>query len=498
MSGYYNPQSPASWQQNRPGDWDPRSTSSTPGHASSYSKDMQGPPTDMMTRFTAQMKPEDPSAFNSQIDEVDRAVDNLIKSGKMFNPPRRDSMPMMAAPVPFGRELHQRPLDVGMIGMTNRQIHASPMAEPYMAERPTSVNLQNYYANQRFQQARPPMPQPHSQPSEPETMLQKNRRIAAQRERELRNYHQEQQLNRSLSSSVPNISRDQAYRGPLANNLLVDLNNTLGKDTRIMSPGAMSGDDRRELIARQRYALYNTHSEGAHSEDGNHHDDSRALNMNSNGASAPASNAGGTRGPSPLPYFTSRFERFPVSVTHRNNQNDLSDNVQVHTPATEHANGAQSAGAVSPNHARTSSGSPFVLGSFSLSGNSNAGIQGFNRTSASSPGGSPPRSQRGSVAPGASSVAPIGTRPTSQTQQHQNPTLLNKRSSPPLASPLAYGAFGVNQDSPEDPFDSITKRSTSAASTEQHSSNNQADGLGWSKVWGPGSKGLNNVASVWG
>ncbi|CCX32360.1 Similar to hypothetical protein [Tuber melanosporum Mel28]; acc. no. XP_002835337 [Pyronema omphalodes CBS 100304] len=448
MSGYYNPQSPASWQQNRPGDWDPRSTSSTPGHASSYSKDMQGPPTDMMTRFTAQMKPEDPSAFNSQIDEVDRAVDNLIKSGKMFNPPRRDSMPMMAAPVPFGRELHQRPIDVGMIGMSNRQIHASPMAEPYMAERPTSVNLQNYYANQRFQQARPPMPQQHSQPSEPETMLQKNRRIAAQRERELRNYHQEQQLNRSLSSSVPNISRDQAYRGPLANNLLADLNTTLGKDARVMSPGAMSGDDRRELIARQRYALYNTHSEGAHSEDGNHHDDSRALTMNSNGASAPASNAGGTR---------------------------------VHTPATEHANGAQSAGAVSPNHARTSSG-----------------IQGFNRTSASSPGGSPPRSQRGSVAPGASSVAPIGTRPTSQAQQHQNPALLNKRSSPPLASPLAYGAFSVNQDSSEDPFDSIAKRSTSAASTEQHSSNNQADGLGWSKVWGPGSKGLNNVASVWG
>jgi hypothetical protein len=433
----------------------------------------------------------------------------------MFNPPRRDSMPMMAAPVPFGRELRkfhqilddtmaltnrvdQRPIDVGMIGMSNRQIHASPMAEPYMAERPTSVNLQNYYANQRFQQARPPMPQQHSQPSEPETILQKNRRIAAQRERELRNYHQEQQLNRSLSSSVPNISRDQAYRGPLANNLLVDLNTTLGKDARVMSPGAMSGDDRRELIARQRYALYNTHSEGAHSEDGNHHDDSRALTMNSNGASAPASNAGGTRGPSPLPYFKSRFERFPVPVTHRNNQNNFSDNVQVHTPATEHANGAQSAGAVSPNHARTSSGSPFVLGSFSLSGNSNAGIQGFNRTSASSPGGSPPRSQRGSVAPGASSVAPIGTRPTSQAQQHQNPALLNKRSSPPLASPLAYGAFGVNQDSSEDPFDSIAKRSTSAASTEQHSSNNQADGLGWSKVWGPGSKGLNNVASVWG
>jgi len=32
--------------------------------------------------------------------EVDRAVDNLVKSGKMFNPPRRDSMPMMPGAVP--------------------------------------------------------------------------------------------------------------------------------------------------------------------------------------------------------------------------------------------------------------------------------------------------------------------------------------------------------------------------------------------------------------
>ncbi len=48
-------------------------------------------------------------------------------------------------------------------------------------------NLQNYYAHQRFQ----------PRPSEAEQMLQQKRRMAAQRERELRNYHQEQQYNRS-------------------------------------------------------------------------------------------------------------------------------------------------------------------------------------------------------------------------------------------------------------------------------------------------------------
>ncbi|EHA21186.1 hypothetical protein ASPNIDRAFT_133736 [Aspergillus niger ATCC 1015] len=34
-------------------------------------------------------------AFSSQFDEVDRAIDNLVKSGKLWAAPRRDSMPMM-------------------------------------------------------------------------------------------------------------------------------------------------------------------------------------------------------------------------------------------------------------------------------------------------------------------------------------------------------------------------------------------------------------------
>lgn len=48
-------------------------------------------------------------------------------------------------------------------------------------------SLQSFYANQRHQPRQ----------SDADQMMQAKRRMAAQRERELRNYHQEQQYNRS-------------------------------------------------------------------------------------------------------------------------------------------------------------------------------------------------------------------------------------------------------------------------------------------------------------
>ena len=58
----------------------------------------------------------------------------------------------------------------------------------YDQMRPQSgSNVQGYYASQRQQ----------PRPSETEQMMQAKRRMAAQRERDLRNYHQEQQYNRS-------------------------------------------------------------------------------------------------------------------------------------------------------------------------------------------------------------------------------------------------------------------------------------------------------------
>jgi hypothetical protein len=52
----------------------------------------------------------------------------------------------------------------------------------------SASNLQNFYASQRYQ----------GRQSEAEQVMQAKRRMAAQRERELRNYHQEQQYNRSM------------------------------------------------------------------------------------------------------------------------------------------------------------------------------------------------------------------------------------------------------------------------------------------------------------
>lgn len=54
-------------------------------------------------------------------------------------------------------------------------------------------NLQNFYATQRQQSSRGS--------NDAEQMIQAKRRLAAQRERELRNYHQEQQFNRSRPPS---------------------------------------------------------------------------------------------------------------------------------------------------------------------------------------------------------------------------------------------------------------------------------------------------------
>lgn len=143
-------------------------------------------------------------SFANAIIEVDRAIDNLNKSGKLFNPPtsRRDSMPMMG-----GARLHSEfgkitsssfhpssvayahPSDPRMGGMSQRHSIGD-----YEQIRPQSgSNLQNFYANQRHQ----------PRPNEAEQMQQAKRRMAAQRERELRNYHQEQQYNRSKSTRLP-------------------------------------------------------------------------------------------------------------------------------------------------------------------------------------------------------------------------------------------------------------------------------------------------------
>lgn len=113
-----------------------------------------------------------------------------MKSGKWFPGPagaaaggaaagRRESMPGGAP-----RAFDYTSSDPRMGGGPSRHQSVSELE----GGRPGSAGLQNFYAGQRF---------PGGRQSEAEQMLQAKRRMAAQRERELRNYHQEQQYNRS-------------------------------------------------------------------------------------------------------------------------------------------------------------------------------------------------------------------------------------------------------------------------------------------------------------
>jgi len=152
----------------------------------------QQPPPSRSGTGSAMSGQGDSTAFASQFEEIDRATDNLMRSGKWVpgsaqassssgsvpaSPSRRESLP------PTGRGFDYRS-ESRMGGGPTRHHSGSE----YEGGRPGSAGLQGYYAGQRF---------PGGRQSEAEQMLQAKRRMAAQRERELRNYHQEQQYNRS-------------------------------------------------------------------------------------------------------------------------------------------------------------------------------------------------------------------------------------------------------------------------------------------------------------
>ena len=154
----------------------------------------QQPPPSRSGTGSAMSQQSESGAFASQFEEIDRATDNLMKSGTRFpgqmaaagsmsgGPGRRESMPAA------GRGYEGYGSDPRMGGGPSRHHSVSE----YDGGRPGSAGLQGYYAGQRF---------PGGRQSEAEQMLQAKRRMAAQRERELRNYHQEQQYNRSESVS---------------------------------------------------------------------------------------------------------------------------------------------------------------------------------------------------------------------------------------------------------------------------------------------------------
>ncbi|KAI2639360.1 hypothetical protein GGS21DRAFT_548773 [Xylaria nigripes] len=355
--------------------------------------DHQTPPPQRSSGANSAVTRDESAAFSHQIEEVERALDNLYKSGKMF--------------VASGR--HGR-VASGHHGPR----HSVEFVETRAGGHP-GPNLQNFYAAQRHQSSRGS--------NEAEQMMQAKRRMAAQRERELRNYHQEQQYNR-------NTVVDMAYNG---------------KPERALSPGSLSEDERRELIQRQRSALY---GEG-------HYDDAGTSRQSVAGLSTTSSQ----RGPSPLAFD---YGRQAPGIT-------------------EGASQPSDPQILSRTNSNTSpqSNAPANIGTV--------------RTSTSSPtGGSPPRGGVSSR-PGQSGslVAPIGTRPSISAPVPNSG--LTKLSTTPLPSPLSHGVSAPGND------EESQMSSTSAAPGNPSSAT--VDGYnGWgsrSGVWSNKS-GLSVQASVWG
>jgi len=221
-----------------------------------------------------------------------------------------------------------------------------------------------------------------------------------------------------------------------------------------MSPGSgMSEEERRELIARQRSALYSGSpafgENNAFSENGIPRPTTQGSGRQS---------AAGIRGHSPL-----AFEHYGTQAENNGQQ------VHAEAQPPSSAQGQQRSRA---NSTSSPSSNPTNNNNFGLF----EAAQQSSRTSNSSPGGSPPR--QGKTQGG---VAPIGTRPA----QAANPAL-NKRSTTPLPSPLSHG-FAAGDETKEN-------RATSAATNS-----NEQQGLGWGAkpgVWG--NKSLGVQASVWG
>lgn len=368
---------------------------------------------------------EDSNAFATQLEEVDRAVDNLVKSGKMFNTScRRESMPVVGC---LPRAYIEPALDPRMGGGPPRHHSISEFGDNRSF---SASNLQNFYASQRHQ--------PSRGTNEAEQVMQAKRRMAAQRERELRNYHQEQQYNRSVTAEITTFT---------------------SKADRTISPSAGIKDEERiDLINRQRSTIYTDGSsftgDGGYEEAGAR---SQCTSQSGNGL----------RVHSPRAYEQSKAHT-------------MSENCQSqgeHQPVNSQAPGHQksrSNSLSSPSHATSS---------FSIFESNN---QQTNRTSTSSPVESP---RPGGKQTSSSGVAPIGTRPSGQPMN----TSHGKRSTTPLPSPLSYG-FAAN----EGPSSDIDTQHGNATSNQSGQSQ-QEIGLGWGKtsVWGNKSS-LGVQAPVWG
>ena len=187
------------------------------------------------------------------------------------------------------------------------------------------------------------------------------------------------------------------------------------------TPKGMSEEETRDLIARQRSALY---KEGPFADKGGYVDENGVMRTGIPTHSGPAS----LRGASPLAYELGRNAPGNPDAT-------SAPGVEGQIIAQEI--GSRPNSTTSPQSNPTSGKAVF---------DNTIGGQQASRTSTSSPGGSPPRQDSAGnsrAGQGGASVAPIGTRPSGTPVTNSS----SKRSTTPLASPGGWGRGGWPQAS---------------------------------------------------
>lgn len=223
----------------------------------------------------------------------------------------------------------------------------------------------------------------------------------------------------------------------------------------------MSEDDRRELIARQRSALY---GEGPFAETGGYVDEAGVTRPGVPAAVVPAQSS--IRGGSPLAYDYGRLPQSDGAVTG-------TDINRATSNSSPHSNAPSSKAIFDPSQS----------------------VQQSVRTSSSSPGGSPAH-QGAAGAPigtkpnqSSSLVAPIGTRPGGTPASATHTSSL-KRAISPLASPLGR-VPGTGED--------VAQAGSAGTSNPPAASADAPVGLGnWGRGGWGGKSGLQTSTSVWG
>ncbi|KIV90808.1 hypothetical protein, variant 1 [Exophiala mesophila] len=318
------------------------------------------PPPPSRSGASSASQREDTVAFTTQFEDVDRAIDNLVKSGKIYAPGSRAMPPHTFRP---GADFAHRP---------HHGRHPGP---DFDHNRPhQGGHVQNFYASQRHQ----------GRHNDGDSMLQAKKRMAAQRERELRNYHQEQQYNRSVLSEMSSTKSDRS-----------------------MSPSTLSEEGRRDLIARQHRALYG--GEGAAFVG-----QTPFENVSPREQQTPGSNTtpGAVRGPSP--FGTGAHAEVPGSAANAG---------QDGRPEKAGSPSAQTAPGFGSFDSQLQSSGP--KSSSPTSGEETSHSRQISKST---------------TAPISGAMGPIGSRPNAGAAPNQ---ALNKRTTSPLPASLGYG-FGSN------------------------------------------------------